>query len=212
MTLLELRNRMKKRAPEFKRQAAGAGRRQFEQKWKHPRGDHSKLKRGIIGHGRRPVIGFASPKQVRGLNRAGFIEVLINNVKDLKKINTKNKVAVLSSTVGLKKRIEVLKKIKEKKITIINVKDVDKFIKDAEEKMVNRKLESKKREERKQKSKSEAEKKKQEETKKEEVKETDKEKELVKKGLVEGKGVAQPVVKKQATPVLTQRATAPKSQ
>lgn len=172
--LLELRRKLKKKKPKFLRQDAHKVKK-LAKKWRQPKGRHSKMRFKLRSYRKQPSMGYSSPRKVRGLDSKGRIEVIVNNITDLEKIK-ENCIIVIGSTVGTKKKVLILKKIQEKKLQVKNVKDIEAFIKEAEEKLKKKKEESKKKETEKKKSKEEAIKK-AEEKKKEEEKKTDEEKE-----------------------------------
>lgn len=140
-TLLELRNKMKKRKPNFYRQEFDR-RKRLKLKWRAPKGRHSSLRNKNRGRRKHPSMGFSSPRAVRGLTREGYKIVLIHNLAELNKIK-KGEIAEFSSTLGLKKKLELLKKIKEKAMKITNIKNIPEFIKSAEEKIALKKKEAK---------------------------------------------------------------------
>lgn len=173
--LLELRKKLKKKKPDFIRQQ-GRFLKKIEKKWRKPKGIHSKMRRRLKGHGKMPSIGYGAAKKIRYLHPSGFKQILVRNLDDLKKIDAKSEAALIAKTVGLRKKIKLLKKIKELKIKVLNVKDIDTFLKTAEEKFKTKKEEAKEKIEKKKKAKEEA-LKKAEEKKKKEKKETAEEKE-----------------------------------
>ena len=130
--LLALRKRIKKKKPNFIRQDAHKKAR-LKKKWKRPRGRHSKIRLNKRGYRIRIRKGYGSPNKVYGLHPSGLGMVLVKNLDDLKKI-TKEQGAIISAKVGLKMRIALLKKSKEMGIIVLNFKDIDKFLKDVEEK------------------------------------------------------------------------------
>lgn len=89
-------------------------------KWRRPRGSTSKLRRHEITKGLRPSISYGKPKSVKYLHPSGFREVLVYNVKDLEKIDVKKDAARIGSSVGKKKRADIVKKAEEKKIKVLN--------------------------------------------------------------------------------------------
>lgn len=119
--LLELKKNMKKKRPKFRRQEWFRMKRLGE-KWRKPRGEHSKLRRHIKARGSIPRIGYGSPKEVRGLNKDGYREVIVKNIKDLEKINKKEEIAIIASTVGKKKRLELLEYAYKNNIRVGNQK------------------------------------------------------------------------------------------
>ena len=164
--LMEVRRRIKKKKPTFLRQESHKIiKLNNRPKWRSPKGMHSKIRRKLQSRRVQPSLGYSSPKQVRGLTREGFRPVLIHTLNQLKD----NKVILLSKTLGLRKKLQILKKAEELKIKVLNVKNISDFIRSAEEKIKLKKESSKKLEEKKKKAKAEAEEK--AEKKKEEKKE-----------------------------------------
>jgi len=147
-SLLTNRNKMKAKKPRFQRQDANIFK-QFRGKWRKPKGIHSKLRRGFKGHGGFPSIGYSSPAAAKGLTRKGFVPFIVFNLNDLEKIDNKLHVVVLAHSVGTKKRIELLKKIKEKKLHIFGVKDVDVLLTKLSEYLQLKKNESNKKKDKK---------------------------------------------------------------
>ncbi|MDP1728869.1 MAG: eL32 family ribosomal protein [archaeon] len=164
---LKLRNAIKKRKPTFERQYANVMK-QFKGSWNRPRGMHSKMRRGMRGKKLIPTVGFRSPVEARGLTREGFKPVVVSNIEQLKKVNSKEQIAVLASGMGMRKRIELLNKAIELKLPISNVKDPSKFVLDAKKSVEDRKKVSLDRKNKKTNKKEESEKTKEKENKKEE--------------------------------------------
>lgn len=204
--LLELRNRMKKKKPKFVRTDANVMK-QFKS-WRKPIGIHNKRRLSKKGHQSNVSIGYRSPIEVRGLTKIGLKPVIVNNLNDIKKI-TKEHTIILSSSLGLKNKIQILEKIKVLNLHISNLKDIDLFIRSAKEKLESKKKEKKKQKEEREKSKVEAEKKKKEKEEKEKTEE--KQKELSKEAKVEQK-IEAPQAKKEKQAPRMSKATAPKSQ
>ena len=174
--LLELRNEMKAKKPDFVRQDAHK-KKKLEEKWRRPRGIHSKLRRKFRGKGKHPSIGYSSPKKVRGLTREGLKPVLVHNLNELKTLRDGEGAVI--ARIGLKKKIEIVKKAIEMKIKLLNVKNPEKFLEDAKAKLEERKKkaeerEKKKKEKKKLEKKVEEEKKEKEEKKEEKTEETKK--------------------------------------
>lgn len=132
MDLLTLRNVQKARKPFFLRQDAHK-RKKLAQKWRQPKGMDSKMRIGFRSRRLLPSHGYSSPREVRGLNRQGFEEVLVLNVRDLDGIDPKTQI-VLVGHIGKKKKIEILKKCAEKQLAVAYVRDINAFIKNVEEK------------------------------------------------------------------------------
>ena len=174
--LLKLRKQMKRKKPDFVRQ--DFHKKILRKKWKKPRGLHSKVRLMVKGKPRRISTGFRAPKKVRGLDRSGLKLILVKSLKDITKIEKEG--AVIGSYVGLRKRQELLKKLKDMGVKVLNIKDVDAYLKKIEDDLNARKEKKKKlteKREKKEKPKKEkklTEKVTEEEKKKEEKKEKDK--------------------------------------
>ena len=116
---LNVRKKIKKAKPRFKRQELG---RQplLKDTWRRPRGRHSKLRMSEKARGKKPTIGFSSPKAVRGLNRHGYREVIVSNPSQLETINHREEVIIISGTVGKKKRFEIMEAANKKNLKVSN--------------------------------------------------------------------------------------------
>lgn len=118
--LLEVRKNTKATKPSFKRQSAGSRQNLGQKvkvgtKYRRPKGYHSKLRLGLKG--RLPSCGFRAPALIRGTNADGLKEVIVSSVKALENIDAKTECVVVGSTVGSKKKIEILEKAIEMKLT-----------------------------------------------------------------------------------------------
>ncbi len=117
--LLRLREELKRKKPKFRRQEWHRYKRLGE-KWRRPKGRHSKMRRKLKGKPKMPNPGYRSPKKVRGLHPSGYEEVLVYNPKDLEKIDPERQAARIASRVGKRKRREILKKAEELGIVVLN--------------------------------------------------------------------------------------------
>jgi large subunit ribosomal protein L32e len=116
---LKSRKSLKMRKPSMSRQE-GYRHKKLKKGWRRPRGKHSKLRMREKPRGGLPGSGHGSPRAVRGLNRLGYKEIRITNVSDLSKIKPESEVGLLASTLGRRKRDEILKLAIEKGIHVIN--------------------------------------------------------------------------------------------
>jgi large subunit ribosomal protein L32e len=117
------RNRMSHRRPAFKRQNWFRYKR-LGDKWRRPRGIHSKMRRHFKY--RIPVaqVGFGGPASVRGLHPSGFEEVRVNNLKEIDNVDPKTQAIRIASTVGDKKREIIVSKADEVGIRVLNRRDL----------------------------------------------------------------------------------------
>jgi large subunit ribosomal protein L32e len=88
--------------------------------WRKSRGIDSKKHEGKRGKGETPQDGYKNTEQIRGITPQGFFPVVIRNIADLDKIDTKKHAAVIAATVGRRSRNEIIKSANGKKITILN--------------------------------------------------------------------------------------------
>jgi len=124
--LIIKRKAMKAKKPIFRRQDShkksrlGSG-------WRKPKGLHSKVRLCKKGYCRSVSTGYGSPKNVAGLSREGLVKVNIASVNDLNIIDNKIQGVIINSSVGNKKRLDIIKTAKEKNIMILNLKDPEKY-------------------------------------------------------------------------------------
>ena len=105
--------------PKFNRQHASKKRGKVQKSWRKPKGIDSKQKKGEKASGRRPKIGYRTKKAIRGLHPTGYKEVIVRNVSELEKIDSKTYVIRISATVGKKKRALIIKKANEMKLKVL---------------------------------------------------------------------------------------------
>src|SRR3989338_5266245 len=143
--LLELRRRAKARKPAFVRQDIN-NKKKLKNKWRRAKGLQSKIRRGLKGYSRQPSRGFGSPAAVRGLDRSGLEPGMVHNANMLSSIIKEIHGIIIGSGVGMKNKIEIVKICKEKGIKILNIKDAEAFLKDAEKSLEERKQKSRQKE------------------------------------------------------------------
>jgi len=135
--LLELRKELKSKKPKFVRQQ-GHGLKKLSKSWRAPKGMHSKLRKKLRGHLKQPSRGYSSPKAVRGFSSNGFKPVVLTNENQIDTLE-KNEGIIISKRLGERKRLQIFKKIKEKNLTVLNIKDIDSYISKIEGKIKKRK-------------------------------------------------------------------------
>jgi len=133
--LFDLKNKIKSKMPKFIRSGAYK-KKKLDIKWRKPKGGGSKVRFKFRGHRSMLKIGYGSPTEVKHFLRSGFRSVLVSCIKDLDKVvDKKHESAIISSTVGLKKKIDIVRKAKELGIVVGNIKNVDLFLKEVDEKI-----------------------------------------------------------------------------
>jgi large subunit ribosomal protein L32e len=116
---LEMRNGRNARRPAFKRQEWFRYPRLGE-KWRKPRGIHSKLRRHLSYRPPMVSIGFRGPKMVRDYHPSGFQEVMVYNPGQVESVDPKVQAIRIGGTVGGRKRIAITEKADELGIRILN--------------------------------------------------------------------------------------------
>lgn len=129
--LLEIRKELKERKPIFIRQD-NPKRMKLNYKWRKPKGIHSKIRHKFKGRRKMPSPGYKSPREVKDLHNSGLKIANVSSVDDIKNIKKESEGIVISRSVGMKKRFEILKKAKELKISVLNL-NIDEQIKKIED-------------------------------------------------------------------------------
>ena len=161
--MLELRKRIKSKKPAFIRQDAHKKSR-VSKNWRRPKGIQAKMRLGIKGYRRCVEPGWGSPRAVKHLHSSGLIQITVYSLSGLKGIDQKTQGILIASSVGQKKRLEIVKEAKKAGIRILNIKDPESFVKSVEDSLAERKQ-----------KKSEAAKQKEEKTREKEKKAKEKE-------------------------------------
>ena len=116
---MELRRQMASKRPEFVRQESWRYKRVHEA-WRKPKGIDSKMRLRVKGWPKVVNVGYRGPAKVRGLHPSGYRDVLIHNLRELESLDPKTDAARIASSVGVKKRIELVKRAKELGIHVLN--------------------------------------------------------------------------------------------
>jgi len=118
----------------------GRGRRN-KQVWRRPKGRHAKMREKRRGYGASPAVGYKSSRAERGRIQ-GLIPVMINNIKDLSKVQ-KSEIAIISSKLGSLKKYDIAKKSVGMNLKFLNF-EPQKFIGEFERNKAEKKIEGKK--------------------------------------------------------------------
>lgn len=124
-TLVTTRNLAKAKKPDFLRQD-GHKKAKLAKNWRKPKGIQSKMRKNLRGYRTRPSVGYKSPALVRGFTRDGLVPVIVRNIAEAGTLTEKN-TAIVASGLGSRKRIEIIKKLLEKSITIANIREPEKY-------------------------------------------------------------------------------------
>ncbi|MBI2084472.1 MAG: 50S ribosomal protein L32e [Candidatus Aenigmarchaeota archaeon] len=108
-----------RKRPEFPRWPSKSIR-SLKPAWRKQHGINSKIR--IKRGGKQPVpsISYGAPRNLRYLHPSRMMEVRIHNVAELGKVNPEKEAVKIASTVGAKKRKEIIEKSQALKIKVLN--------------------------------------------------------------------------------------------
>jgi large subunit ribosomal protein L32e len=117
---LKLRLEMRRRGPEFVRVDQWRHARIEDSGWRRPRSLDNKIRQQRKGYPPKVKSGYRKPALARGLHPSGFVEALVYRPEDLDPLDPKTYAVRIASGVGLRKRLEIIKKAAEKGFYILN--------------------------------------------------------------------------------------------
>jgi len=120
--LLEIRKRMKKKRPSFRRVESWRYVR-VKDSWRKARGIDSQTRKKTKTGVRSPSVGYRSPKKIRGLHPSGYQEVRINNKNDMEMLNLspKKHAIKISGRLGSKKRLDLIDYAQKRNFHVLNL-------------------------------------------------------------------------------------------
>ncbi len=89
-------------------------------KWRKPKGNDNPMRLKLKGHPPVVSVGYGTPKKIRGLHPSGLMPYVIHNVKELEGLSPTDVIIYIGSTVGRRKREEIIKKASELGFKIAN--------------------------------------------------------------------------------------------
>jgi large subunit ribosomal protein L32e len=125
-TLIKVRERIKRKKPNFRRQESWRYKR-VKENWRKPQGIDSKMRKKVKGWPRSVNIGYRGPRKVRGIHPSGYFEILVSCPQDVDKANPETNAIRISHTVGAKKRAQISTMAAEKGIRVLNMKKEEEF-------------------------------------------------------------------------------------
>jgi len=140
--ILELKKKMNKKRPAFKRYEAHKHIK-LKDAWRRPRGMHNKMKKNIVAKPAMVHVGYRTPAEVRHVNvRTGLINFVVACINDFNKLDSKIHAAIISSTVGMRKKIALINHAKSRGIHIANIRKPEEYEAKAKQIVENRKKRS----------------------------------------------------------------------
>lgn len=88
--------------------------------WRRARGVHSKIRRKRMGYPRKPTVGYRTALAEAHLVK-GMKAVLVHNVAEIEVVEKGN--GIILARVGAKKKLDMIKKAKEKGLNILNLRE-----------------------------------------------------------------------------------------
>jgi large subunit ribosomal protein L32e len=143
----------KRKIPKFRRQDSHK-KKKLGNKWRSARGLQSKVRLSKKGYLKKPKVGYRNKKNQRG-KRDGLLAYPVFNLNDLEKVPKNH--GIIVRKIGLKNKLEIIKKALSLKLEIINIKNPEQFVKKTEQKIKDKKAVKQKKEKDKEKKKKEAE-------------------------------------------------------
>ncbi|MCX8184271.1 MAG: 50S ribosomal protein L32e [Sulfolobales archaeon] len=91
-----------------------------ELKWKKPRGKDNPMRLKLKGQPPAAASGYETPVAIRGLHPSGLKPVVVNNIKELDNLDPARYIVYIGSSVGLRKKIEIIRKAQEMGFRVAN--------------------------------------------------------------------------------------------
>ncbi|MEF8880360.1 MAG: 50S ribosomal protein L32e [Candidatus Nanohaloarchaea archaeon] len=105
---------------DFKRQMKHKHKKLSGTSWRNPVGRHSKVRLEKKHAAPKPKAGYRTNKEIRGKHPSGYEDVLVHNKDDLEELESEKDAARIGSTVGGRKKAQILEKADEQDIKVLN--------------------------------------------------------------------------------------------
>lgn len=88
--------------------------------WRKPKGNDSKMRLQIKGYPPIVKVGYRSPSDIRGLHPSGLTPVRVTSKKELEGLDPGKHIVVIASSVGLRRRMELVAEAKARGLRVAN--------------------------------------------------------------------------------------------
>lgn len=106
-------------------------------KWRRPKGLQSKRRLNHAGHRKNISSGYGNAASLRGKIN-GKNAIVVTSLKDLEKIS-KDDLIIVSSTLGQRKRLELIDQCKKNNFDVHNISNVEKYVETVKKQMADKK-------------------------------------------------------------------------
>ncbi|WP_460123707.1 50S ribosomal protein L32e [Stetteria hydrogenophila] len=88
--------------------------------WRKPKGNDNKMRLQLKGYPPIVKVGYGTDAEIRGLHPSGLEPAVVHNVKDLEGLDPLRHIIYIASTVGLRKRLELVKEARRRGFKVAN--------------------------------------------------------------------------------------------
>jgi large subunit ribosomal protein L32e len=88
--------------------------------WRKPKGNDNKMRLQLKGYPPIVKVGYRTPADIRGLHPSGLKPVVVHSAKELEGLEPGKHIVYIASTVGLRKRLELIKAARERGLPVAN--------------------------------------------------------------------------------------------
>jgi len=94
----------------------------FERRWywRKPKGNDNKMRLQLKGYPPIVKVGYGTPSDIKGLHPSGLKPVVVSSPGDLEGLDPEKHIVYVASTVGLRKKAQILKAAREKGFRVAN--------------------------------------------------------------------------------------------
>ena len=88
--------------------------------WRKPKGIDNKMRLQLKGYPPIVKVGYRGESELRGLHPSGLEPVVVSNARELEGLDPGRHIVYIASTVGLRKRIELVRLARERGFRVAN--------------------------------------------------------------------------------------------